>query len=99
MKIYKHNYEEYFLLYVDNELSVQDRKAVEDFANSSPGYREELDALLQTQLQVPEALNFDKSLLFKTDTPAIDDLHLVLYIDDELNEAEKKSGRSKGGTG
>ncbi|MBX3240092.1 MAG: hypothetical protein KIT80_22605 [Chitinophagaceae bacterium] len=95
MKIDKHNYEEYFLLYVDNELSAEDRKAVEDFANNNPDYRAELDALLQTQLQVPGALGFDKSLLFKTDTPAIDDMHLVLYIDDELNEAERKKVEAK----
>ncbi|MEY3119639.1 MAG: hypothetical protein RIT30_1572, partial [Bacteroidota bacterium] len=31
MKINQHNYEHYFLMYIDNELSAEERAAVSDF--------------------------------------------------------------------
>lgn len=84
MTITKHNYEEFFLLYVDNELNAQERKAVEDFVQVNPELREELETLLQTQLQAPE-LSFDKSLLYKPEAPVEEEL-LLRYIDNELDE-------------
>ncbi len=84
MTITKDNYEEFFLLYVDNELSTQEREAVEDFVKVNPELREELEALLQTQLQAPE-LSFDKSLLYKPESPVEEEL-LIQYIDNELDE-------------
>ncbi len=86
MTITKHNYEEFFLLYVDNELNASEKKAVEDFVKEYPEYREELDALLQTQLQAP-AMGFDKSFLYKSEI--FDDGLLVQYIDNELAETER----------
>ncbi len=86
MNVTRHNYEEFFLLYVDNELSIQERKAVEDFVDAHPELREELEALLQTQLKAP-GLTFDKSALYK---PAVDEEFLVQYIDNELNDAERE---------
>ncbi len=85
MTITKHNYEEFFLLYVDNELSIEERKAVEDFVKVNPGLSEELDALMQTQLQAPK-LSFDKSRLYKPEQ-AVNDEMLMCYIDNELDEA------------
>ena len=42
MNINRDNYEEFFLLYADNELSVQEKNAVEDFVRQHPDLEEEL---------------------------------------------------------
>lgn len=47
------NYEEYFLLYIDNELSIAERRAVERFVSDHPDLQEEWEALLQCRI-VPE---------------------------------------------
>jgi anti-sigma factor RsiW len=60
------NYEEFFLLYVDNELDASFRKDVEAFAASQPRFQQELDLLMQTKTQPEETIVFpDKSLLYK----------------------------------
>jgi hypothetical protein len=51
--ITRHHYEEMFLLYVDNELSLADRRRVEDFIKENPDLREELVALHQCRF-IPE---------------------------------------------
>ncbi|MBO9570907.1 MAG: hypothetical protein J7497_01660, partial [Chitinophagaceae bacterium] len=53
MLINRTNYEEFFLLYVDGELSAGDRIAVEKFASEHPDLLEELNLLKETVL-VPE---------------------------------------------
>ena len=61
------NYEEYFLLYADNELPADGRREVEAFINENPALKEEFDALMST-LQVPEeSMKLeDTSFLLKT---------------------------------
>ena len=60
------NYEEFFLLYVDNELETVVRREVEQFANSKPQYQQELNILMQTRMEPEVAVVFpDKSLLYK----------------------------------
>jgi anti-sigma factor RsiW len=51
--ITRDNYEEFFLLYIDNELPISDRRAVERFVSDHPDLREEWETLLQCRI-VPE---------------------------------------------
>jgi hypothetical protein len=90
--INRQNYEEYFLLYVDNELSATGRSVVEAFAATHLDLQEELDLLLQTTvLQTTPAVLQDKSFLMADSMKlnAVDDT-LLLYIDDELTGDQKK---------
>ena len=96
MNINRHNYEEFFILYLDNELNEAERRRVEAFAALHPDLQEELDLLLQTKLQ-PEAETFfaSKEELLKNETivqqemPAYTE-QLLLYTDNELTAAERK---------
>lgn len=96
MKINKHNYEEFFLLYTDNELNEEDRKAVEDFVEMYPDLKEELNGILQTRLPLEESVfSFDKKDLYRTETAAETintanyEPYFLLYVDDELTEEQK----------
>ena len=53
MNINHHNYEEYFILYMDNELGSDARRMVEAFVQQHPELKGELDLLLQYKL-VPD---------------------------------------------
>ncbi|MBX3257504.1 MAG: hypothetical protein KF862_25485 [Chitinophagaceae bacterium] len=97
MKINKHNYEEFFLLYTDNELNAEDRKAVEDFVAMHSGLKEELSALLQTRLPLEKSpFLFNKEMLFRSGTTsgAINaanyESYFLLYTDNELTGQERE---------
>jgi hypothetical protein len=63
MKINTTNYEEYFLLYIDNELSAEQKLAVVNEEN--PSYQKEFELLKQTVL-APEPIEYeDKILLYR----------------------------------
>ena len=63
--ITRDNYEEFFLLYIDNELSVADREAVERFIAHHPDLQQEWKALLHCRLLPDEELVFpDKAALY-----------------------------------
>lgn len=67
MKINNQNYETYFLLYIDNELSALEKMEVEQFIKENPSHANELTALAQTVL-APETIQFeDKALLYRYD--------------------------------
>jgi hypothetical protein len=67
MKINTTNYEEYFLLYIDNELSADQKTAVNLFIEENPIYKKEWTQLQQTIL-IPEPIEFeDKVLLYRLD--------------------------------
>lgn len=60
-----HNYQEYFLLYLDDELSASVKAEVENFIESNPAVKNEWVEWQSTRLQ-PEAIIFpDKSKLYK----------------------------------
>jgi len=96
MSINRNNYEEFFLLYIDNELSDAERNAVEAFVAANPDLGEELNMLKQTKLIPDHHLGFDrKQLLLK---PTFENIintanceeYFLLYADDELNAYEKR---------
>jgi len=95
MNIDRHNYEEYFLLYIDNELSVDQKKQVERFVQTNPDLEEELVMLKQSRLIPEESIVFDnKHLLMKEENNSFINLNnyeqwLIMYVDDELTAEEK----------
>lgn len=63
--ITRDNYEEFFLLYIDNELSVADREAVEQFVAHHPDLQEDWKALLHCRLLPDEEIIFpDREALY-----------------------------------
>jgi hypothetical protein len=95
MKITRHNYEEFFLLYVDNELSSEDRRMVEDFVHLHPDLKEELELFSQFKLTPDEAIVFDNKeelLKAKGETPITINNYeesLLSYIDNELTAEQR----------
>lgn len=94
MKITRHNYEEYFILYLDNELSSADRREVELFVQQNPDLKAELDILFQSQLPVDTDVVFNgKESLLKSESVTIKEDNyeewLLSYIDNELSGVEK----------
>ncbi len=66
MELTRKTYEEYFLLYVDNELSAAERHGVERFIHDNPDLAQELDALKTAVLTLPEEVRFEnKDILFR----------------------------------
>lgn len=95
MKIDRNNYEEFFILYMDNELSSEDRRRVEIFAQENTDLKEELHLLLQSKLVVDETIVFDnkEALLKHAGNVSLNTTNyeewFVLYTDNELTAAQK----------
>ena len=95
MKIDRHNYEECFLLYVDNELTVEQKQEVELFVKQNPDLEEELIILQQSRLIPDDSIVFHgKHLLIKRTNNALVDSNnyeqwLILYVDNELRDEDK----------
>src|ERR1700743_3614084 len=65
--ITRDNYEEFFLLYIDNELSVLAREGVERFIAHHPDLQEEWRGLLQCRLPAEQPIVFpDREALYRT---------------------------------
>lgn len=90
------NYEEAFLMYVDEELSPEQKAEVEAFAALHPDLQDELADLMSTKLPLPEVTFMDKSALMADSMKgsAIDE-NLLLYIDNELPAAQAKAVEQK----
>lgn len=91
MQITRHNYETFFLLYVDNELLAADKKAVDVFVQANPDLKLELEALLQTVVKADDIVLSKKDWLYREESITALQESLLLYTDDELTAAEKHS--------
>lgn len=94
--ITRDNYEEYFVMYIDDELNAAERSAVEFFLQQNPDLEEELIMLQQSVLRPDEQIVFKQkeSLLKDTSTQGLVnennyEEYFVLYGDDELTNEEK----------
>jgi hypothetical protein len=92
--INRNNYEEFFLLYADNELDAETKLAVENFIQHNTDLAIELQMLLQTK-SLPEEIVFnDKDLLLRTEGNNITESnyqeYFLLYIDNELSTAKRE---------
>jgi len=96
MNINRNNYEEFFLMYVDGELTPEQRQQIELFVTANSDLKEELQMLQQTMLSLDDEdaiFTFDKSALYKSPENAINTANaeekMLLYVDNELNREEK----------
>ncbi|MGZ8525459.1 MAG: anti-sigma factor family protein [Chitinophagaceae bacterium] len=95
MNITRHNYEEYFVLYLDNELSSADRRQVELFVQENADLKQELDWMLQSRLVPDTSVVFDnkEQLMMVSGTFSINTTNyeewLLLYTDNELTAEQK----------
>ena len=91
MDINRHNYETYFLLYVDNELPAAERTAVELFVRENPDLAPELELLGGTILP-QEITSFEhKSDLFRKDEVSAWQEKMLLQLDAELGKDDSAS--------
>lgn len=91
MNINRHNYEEFFLLYVDNELTAGQRKMVEAFVVANPDLKEEFELINQSTFKADVTLEnaFVQSLLKPIEECSVNEEQLLLYVDEELAATEK----------
>ena len=84
------NYEEFFILYMDNELTDDQRKMVDVFLLAHPDLQAELEMLMSTRLPAEE-FSFNKAVLWAGTMKlnAVDE-DVLFYIDDELTAEKKK---------
>ncbi|MDB5200006.1 MAG: hypothetical protein JWO92_1969 [Chitinophagaceae bacterium] len=91
MNINRNNYEEYFLLYADKELSADEKSMVEMFVKQNADLEEEFIMLQQSVLK-PDAVAFEnKNSLFRNEEFINQNNYeekFLLYTDNELNLSE-----------
>lgn len=92
MSINRNNYEEYFLLYVDNELPAAAKTMVDVFVKENPDLQEEL-LMLQQSVVKPDAIHFSAKdgLLKPLPVDADTEEKLLLLLDGELPAKEQKA--------
>jgi anti-sigma factor RsiW len=97
MLITRHNYEEFFLLYADNELGADARLCVEAFVQENPDLASELQLLQELKLVPDATLHFgNKQSLLKAELLATEGInesnyegYLLLYADAELDATDR----------
>lgn len=90
-----HNYETYFLLYIDNELSASEKAAVELFIQQNPFYQKELTLLQNAKWVINENTseeNTEEKIIFadKLNLYQISELDTacLLYLEHEMSANE-----------
>lgn len=91
MNINRNNYEEFFLLYADNELCAEEKKMVDDFVAANPDLAEELVMLQQSILQPDFTAFADKESLYRHTVEDETTEKLLLLLDEEISKADKKA--------
>src|SRR6185503_6403033 len=93
MKIDRHNYEEFFILYWDNELTAVQKQAVENFVTQNTDLRAEFEILGETRF-TPDASEQFKEKDFLLNNSFINitnyEEQLLNYIDDEVTADQRK---------
>ena len=91
MNINRHNYESFFMLYIDKELSGEEKQAVDAFIDNNADLKVELEQLLLAVLPIEELSFENKAQLLKNEIfTEADEINLMLLLDGELNAAETK---------
>ena len=92
MEINQHNYEHYFLMYIDNELSGEERAAVNDFIMQYPNYANKLETLQQLKISPDTLIYENKFSLYKLSEQ---DQQCITYLENEMTNEEKASFENK----
>jgi hypothetical protein len=93
MKIDRHNYEECFILYWDNELTASQKQAIEHFVKENTDLQEEFDLLGDTRFTPDNKVQFEeKEFLLNNSFINITNYEeqLLDYVDNELTDNERK---------
>ena len=95
MKIDRHNYEEYFILYWDNELSEEQKQEVEKFVSETDDLQEEFRLLGETRFRPDDTIQYEyKKFLLGHGGESVNIANykeqLLSYIDDELTPVQQK---------
>src|SRR6187455_2087979 len=93
MIINRHNYEECFILYWDNELSASQKQAVENFVKENADLQEEFNILGQTRFVPDNNIQLEKKeFLLNNSFINITNYEeqLLNYIDDEITAGQRK---------
>ena len=89
-----HNYETYFLLYVDNELSAKEKALVELFVQQNPFYQNELSLLQNSKLVSNNDLTEEGNLVYEDKLSLYQiselDTQCLAYLDNEMSASEIK---------
>jgi hypothetical protein len=87
MNINRETYEEYFILYADNELSAGQKEEVDAFVEANPDLKTELELFLSLKLDPDMGLRMDdKTSLLKEEIQSVSGIeeHMLLHLDGEL---------------
>jgi len=92
MEINQHNYEHYFLMYIDNELSATEMAEVSDFIMQHPNYANKLQELQQLKISPDTLIYENKFSLYKLSEQ---DEQCIAYLENEMTKEEKESFESE----
>ena len=94
MNINRNNYEEFFILYWDNELTADEKQAVENFIKANTDLEEEFKSFGDTRFFADKNILLEEKEFLNSDSfiniTSFED-QLLDYIDNELKPAEKES--------
>jgi len=93
MNINRHNYEEHFILYWDNELTVSQKQAVENFVKENADLQEEFKLLGETRFTPDDHVQLEeKEFLLNNSFINITNYEeqLLNYIDDEVTAEQRR---------